>query len=156
MGRDPELGPHRDASVSHGADRVGKVGGGIQLQHVCAAFLHQVPSRPHRGVVAFLQRPKGDVAAHQGSLHAPPNSLACEDHLLECHIQLTCLSPHVDPDGVANRNDVHSCAVDDLRHLVVIDDDPDDLPTITLHLLKRRDSHLALHTSSSNRTRLSG
>ena len=46
------------------------------------------------------------------------------------------MSPEVDADRVADRDDVDAGAIDDLRHLEVVRDNPDNLLPVPLHLMK--------------------
>ena len=80
------------------------------------------------------------------AIDAATHALADEQHLLERHLELAALPPHVGADRIADRDDVDARAIDDLRHLVVVDDDRDDFSAFALHRLKRGDRDPAAHT----------
>ena len=113
-----------------------------------ARLRHQVLRRLRRGNRPFLQRPVGHVAADQRAIDAAPHALADEQHLVERDLELAALPPHVGADRIADRDDVDAGAVDDLRHLVVVDDDGDDFSAFALHRLKRGDRHPVAHRNT--------
>ena len=134
-----------NARRSDGTNGVGMVGRCVELHHVRSPILDEPRRCAHRSVRALLHRTVWEITADEGALDAPPDSLAGEQHVVERDLQLASLPPHVDADRITNGDDVDACPIDDLRHLIVVHDDADNLAPVALHLLKRRHCYLPLH-----------
>ena len=143
--RDAELRPHRDPRRNDGTNGIEMVGRCVELHHVRSSILDQPRRSAHRSFHALLHRTVWEITADKSALDAPPDSLAGKQHLVERDLQLAPLPPHVDADRITNGDDVDPCPIDDLRHLIVVHDDADDLAPVALHLLKRRHPYLPLH-----------
>src|SRR5512138_9680 len=131
-----QLRPDRDSRGNNVVDRFRTR---FDLDHIRASIPEECP----RG----RQRIRGcrDIATDDSMAHAAANSLARKQHLLHRYVALRSEAPDVDADRIANRHHVHAGTIDDLRHLIVVDNHRHDLLSFALHLLKPRDSDLLTH-----------
>ena len=138
MRGDPELRPDGDTGRGHRGDRFRTIGGAIELDHVRPGFLDEAHARPHGGVRALLQRAVGQIAIEKRAGRAAPNGLCDRQHLVHGHFKRARLTPEIDAHRIADGHDLHAGAIGNAGHLIVPDNDADDLVTVAFHLLELR------------------
>ena len=94
-----------------------------------------------------LYRTVRHVAAHERALDTAPHRLAADQHLVQRHFEHFVAAPEIHSDRISHRDEIDAGAVGDTRDLIVPGDDADTFLSVTLHLLKRGNSHLLSHAS---------
>ncbi len=79
----PELRKNRNARANDCPDALRKFRRAIQLDHVCARFLHDANGRPDSVVDTFLKRTEREVATDQGSFRPAADGFTNHDHLFQ-------------------------------------------------------------------------
>ena len=138
LGCNAELREDRNAGAGDRPNRIGEIGGAIELDDVRACLFDQADGGLDRGVRPFLQRAEGEIAGDERVAGAAPHGFADEDHLFHGDFQRRRVAPQIDAHSVANGDDLDAGSIDDLRDLIIPGNDADDLARLALHLLQRR------------------
>ena len=131
----------RNAGAGERSHIFGKLGCGIELQHIRAAFLHQLDGRAHEIAEAFVQWAEGDVADQQRTLGAAPHRLAADQDFFDRHLQWVVVTEQVHAHRIADDHKIRASTLRDQRRLIIPQHEAGALLALPLHLLEHRDGH---------------
>src|SRR5262249_30877177 len=117
--RDAELCEHGDTGTHQRAHALWKIGGAVELNHVCATLLDQPYGGAHCALGPFLQRTVGKVATQDRARHATAHGFADHEHLVERDFERIGMAPQVHADRVSDGDDVDAGTVRDARDLII-------------------------------------
>src|SRR5262249_12716483 len=122
-----------------------KIGGAVELNHVCATLLDQPYGGAHCALGPFLQRTVGKVATQERARHATAHGFANHEHLVERDFERIGMAPQVHADRVSDGDDVDAGTVRDARDLIIPGDHAHALFPLALYLQERLYGTLACH-----------
>ena len=92
----------------------------FQLQGIGMALLHDADGRCKTFHFVSLIRTERHIHHYHCALYAAHDGLGMINHLVEGYGQCSHVARHYVGSGVAHQDDVHTCAVNNLRHGIVV------------------------------------
>ena len=128
------MSDNRDACIDDTPYGIYNLLAAFQLQRIHACLGHHANSIADTLFTTHLIGAEGHIANHHGPLGAACHAAAVINHLVYGDGQCSQVTCHHIAGTVAHQDDIHTCAIDDLGHCIIISCQHGNLLAILLHL----------------------